>query len=86
MCDTYFLQGLLDKLLVTQTVEKMVVTQTLETATFCRICMTTCLIITIMEICKAPTLRLKGLNKHSKTYIMYIDMEMLSAIKMYVGK
>ena len=26
-----------------------------------------------MEICKAPTLRLKALNKH--TYIMYIEME-----------
>ena len=37
-----------------------------------------------MEICKAPTLQLKALNKHSITYIMYIQMEMLSAIKMYV--
>ena len=26
-----------------------------------------------MEICKAPTLRLKALKKH--TYIMYIEME-----------
>ena len=26
-----------------------------------------------MEICKAPTLRLKALNKH--THIMYIKME-----------
>ena len=26
-----------------------------------------------MEICKAPTLQLKALNKH--TYIMYIEME-----------
>ena len=26
-----------------------------------------------MEICKAPTLRLKVLNKH--THIMYIEME-----------
>ena len=33
-----------------------------------------------MEICKAPTLRLKALNKHSITHIMYIEMEMLSAI------
>ena len=33
-------------------------------------------IIIIMEICKAPTLRLKALNKH--THIMYIEMEMLS--------
>ena len=30
-------------------------------------------IIIIMEICKAPTLRLKALNKH--TDIMYIEME-----------
>ena len=29
--------------------------------------------IIIMEICKAPTLRLKALNKH--THIMYIEME-----------
>ena len=27
----------------------------------------------IMDICKAPTLRLKALNKH--THIMYIEME-----------
>ena len=33
-----------------------------------------------MEICKVPTL-LKALNKHSITRIMYIKMEMLSAIK-----
>ena len=31
------------------------------------------LIVMIMEICKAPTLRLKAQNKH--TYIMYIEME-----------
>ena len=31
------------------------------------------LIIIIMEICKAPTLQLKALNKH--THIMYIEME-----------
>ena len=43
-------------------------------------------IIIIMEICKAPTLRLKALNKHSITHIMYIEMEMLSAIKMYTYK
>ena len=30
-------------------------------------------IIIIIEICKAPTLRLKALNKH--THIMYIEME-----------
>ena len=42
--------------------------------------------IIIMEICKAPTLRLKALNKHSITHIMYIEMEMLSAIKMYIRK
>ena len=33
------------------------------------------IIIIIMEICKAPTLRLKALNKHSITHIMYIEME-----------
>ena len=31
------------------------------------------LIIIIMEICKAPALRLKALNKH--IHIMYIEME-----------
>ena len=30
-------------------------------------------IIIILEMCKAPTLRLKALNKH--THIMYIEME-----------
>ena len=39
-----------------------------------------------MESCKAPTLRLKALNKRSITHIMYIEMEMLSAIKMYTEK
>ena len=28
-----------------------------------------------MEICKAPTLRLKALNKHSITHIMYTERE-----------
>ena len=42
---------------------------------------TTTIIIIIMEICKAPTLWLKVLNKHSITHIMYIEMKMLSAIK-----
>ena len=37
-----------------------------------------------MGICKVPTLQLKVLNKHSVTHIMYIEMEMLSAIKMYI--
>ena len=37
-----------------------------------------------MEICKAPTLRLKAPNKHSITHIMYIEMKMLSAIKIYI--
>ena len=37
--------------------------------------------IIIIEICKAPTLRLKALNNHSITHIMYIEMEKLSAIK-----
>ena len=31
------------------------------------------ILLIIMEICKAPTLRLKALNKH--THIMYIEME-----------
>ena len=39
-------------------------------------------VIIIMEICKASTLRLKALNKYSITHIMYIEIEMLSAIKM----
>ena len=39
-----------------------------------------------MEICKVPTLRLKALNKHSMTHMMYIEMEMLSAIKIYIRK
>ena len=37
-----------------------------------------------MEICIAPTLRFKALNKQSITHIMYIEMEMLSTIKMYI--
>ena len=32
-------------------------------------------IIIIMEICKAPTLRLKAPNKYSITHVMYIEME-----------
>ena len=44
------------------------------------------IIITIMEICKAPTLWLKAWNKHYMTHIMYIEMEMLSAIKQYIRK
>ena len=45
-------------------------------------------IIIIMEICKVSTLQLKALNKHSITHVMYIEMEMLSAIKkkMYIRK
>ena len=39
------------------------------------------IIIIIMEICKAPTMQLKALNKHSITHIMYIEMEMLLAKK-----
>ena len=38
-----------------------------------------------MEI-KAPSLRLKALNKHSITHIMYIEMEMLPAIKKMYSK
>jgi len=44
------------------------------------------IVIIIMEICKAPTLQLKALNKYSITHIMYIEVETLSAIKMYVRK
>ena len=44
------------------------------------------IIIIIMEICEASTLRFKALNKHSITHIMYIEMEMLSVIKMYIRK
>ena len=38
-----------------------------------------------MEICKAPTLRLKALNKH--THLMYIEMEnvILFYIYMYIS-
>ena len=32
-------------------------------------------IIIIMEICKAPTLRLKALIKHNVTHMRYIKME-----------
>ena len=39
-----------------------------------------------MEICKEPTLQLKVLNKHRITHIMYIETEMLLAIKMYIRK
>ena len=28
-----------------------------------------------MEICKTPALRLKALNKHNITHVMYIEME-----------
>ena len=42
---------------------------------------TVSVIIIIMEICKAPTLQLNTLNKHSITHIMYdYETEMLSAI------
>ena len=44
------------------------------------------IIIRRMEICKAPTLRLKARNKLSITHVIYIEMEMLSAIKIYVKK
>ena len=44
------------------------------------------LIVIIMEICKVPILQLKALNKHSITHIIYIEIEMLSAIKLYIRK
>ena len=34
-----------------------------------------------MEICKAPTLRLKALNMNSVTHIRYVEMEMSLATK-----
>ena len=40
------------------------------------------IIIIIMEICKAPTLRLKALNKHA--HIMYIEMENVIQKNKYV--
>ena len=44
------------------------------------------LVIIIMEICKAPTLRLKALNKYSITHIMYIEMKMsFKKINMYIS-
>ena len=33
------------------------------------------LLIIVMDICKASTLRLKALNKHNMTHIMSIDIE-----------
>ena len=42
--------------------------------------------IIIITIYKAPTLRLKALKRHSITHIMFIEMEMLSAIKTYIRK
>ena len=32
-------------------------------------------VITTVEICQAPTLRLKALNMHIITHIMYIEIE-----------
>ena len=37
-----------------------------------------------MEICKAPTLWLKALNKH--THIMYIEMENVINLKINIDK
>ena len=34
-----------------------------------------CCWLIIMEICKAPILRLKAMNKHNISHIMYIEME-----------
>ena len=40
--------------------------------------------IIIMDICEAPTLRLKALNKNTR--IMYIEMEnVIKKIKMYIS-
>ena len=35
-------------------------------------------LIIIMEVCKAPTLRFKALNKRDETHIMYIEMKKVS--------
>ena len=41
-------------------------------------------LVIIMEICKAPTLRFKALNKH--THIMYIEMEnVIQKVNMYIS-
>ena len=41
-------------------------------------------LVIIMEICKAPTLQLKALNK--QTHIMYIEMEnVIQKINMYIS-
>ena len=47
---------------------------------------TVSLIIVRLEICKAPTLQIKAMNKHSISHIMSIEMEMLSTIKIYIRK
>ena len=45
-----------------------------------------------MEMCKAPTLLLKALNKHSITHMMYIEIENVISnmiylfFKWYIGK
>ena len=50
------------------------------------VCLSVCqyarhLLIVIMGLCKAPTLRLKALNKRSITHIMYIEMENVNGKK-----
>ena len=32
-------------------------------------------VVVVMDICKAPTLRLKAPNKHNITHVMYMEME-----------
>ena len=44
------------------------------------------IILLIMNFFKGPTLWLKVLSKHGVTHMMYIEVEMLSAVKMYVRK
>ena len=39
-----------------------------------------------MEICKAPTLQLKALNKHGITQIMYTQMENVISNNVYKKK
>ena len=38
-----------------------------------------------MEFCKAPTLQLKALNKHSITHILYIEMENVISIFFFLN-
>ena len=45
-----------------------------------------CAIIIIMDICKAPTLQLKALNKHSITRNVHRDGNVISNESVYIRK